>query len=224
MKEGVALEESSNFVNWCDPESDDFMFTTEQEESWSHAHLKLYHWYLEMPKDETPLHEELNKRAADPTYVWSSVGGPPRSAGQDVPASRGTGRANKGAVKAATAKGAAPKSNAASKGTKRGASTAGRAVLKRGKLGDAGTDETAGPPDVDATAAVSEAKSSKSNSQSRPSHGPSFSQGIRQSLAIRDMSGRPLESLILNECFTDFMEVQSSQGRERFERFAKKVR
>ena len=121
-------------------------------------------------------------------------------------------------------KGAAPKSIAASKGTKQGASTARRAVSKRGKLGDAGTDETAGPPDVDATVAVSEAKSSKSNSQSRPSHGPSFSQGIRQSLAIREMSGRPMESLILNECFTDFMEVQSSQGRKRFEQFAKKVR
>ena len=224
MKEGFALEESPNFVNWCDPESDNFMFTTEQEESWSHAHLKLCHWYLEMPKDETPLHEELNRRAVDPTYVWSSVGGPPQTAGQDVPASRGTGRASKGAVKAATAKGAVPKSNAASKGTKRGAPTTGRAVSKKGKLGDAGTDETAGPPDVDATAAVSEAKSSKSNSQSRPSHGPSFSQGIRQSLAIRDMSGRPSESLILNECFTNFIEVQSSQGRERFERFAKKVR
>ena len=116
--------------------------------------------------------------------MWSSVGGSPRTAGQDVPASRGTGRASKGAVKAATAKGAVPKSIAASKATKRGASTAGRAVSKRGKLGDAGTNETVGPPDVDATAVVSKAKSSKSNSQSRPSHRPSFSQGIRQSLAI----------------------------------------
>ena len=97
------------------------------------------------------------------------------------------------------------------KRTKRGASTTGRAVSKKGKVGDAGTDETNGPPDVDATTAVSEAKSSKSNSQSRPSHGPSFSQGIRQSLAIREMSGKPTESLILNECFTDFMEVESSQ-------------
>ena len=200
------------------------MFTTEQEESWSHAHLKLCHWYLEMPKDEMPLHEELNMRAADPTYVWSNVGGPPRTAGQDVSASRGTGRTSKGVAKAATAKGAVPKSNVASKGTKRGASSAGRVVSKRGKLGDAGTDETTGPPDVDATTAVSEAKSSKSNSQSRPSHGPSFSQGIRQSLAIWEMSRKPTKSLILNECFIDFMEVQSSQGRERFERFAKKVR
>ena len=35
------------------------MFMIEQEESWSNAHLKLCHWYLEMPKDESPLHEEL---------------------------------------------------------------------------------------------------------------------------------------------------------------------
>ena len=84
MKEGVALEESPNFVNWCDPESDNFMFTTEQEESWSYAHLKLCHWYIEMPKDETSLHEELNRRAADPTYVWSSVDGPSQPAAQDA--------------------------------------------------------------------------------------------------------------------------------------------
>ena len=155
--------------------------------------------------------------------MWSSVGGPPQTGGQDVPASRGTGRTSKAAVKAATAKGVVPKTNAASKRTKRGASTAGRAVSKREKVGDVRTDETAGPTDVDATTAVSEAKSSKSNSQSRPSHGPSFLQRVRQSLAIREMSSKPTESLILNECFTDFMEVESSQGRERFERFAKKV-
>ena len=113
--------------------------------------------------------------------------------------------------------------NAASKGTKRGALTARREVTKRGKVADASTDEIDGPPEVDANAVVSEAKSSKSNSQSRPSHGPSFSQGIRQTLAIWEMSSKPTESLILNKCFTNFMEVESSQGRERFKRFAKKV-
>ena len=33
LKEDVALEESPNFVDWCDPESDGFMFTAKQEES-----------------------------------------------------------------------------------------------------------------------------------------------------------------------------------------------
>ena len=43
MKEGVALEESPNFVEWLDPESDEFMYTSKQEESWSNLHLKLCH-------------------------------------------------------------------------------------------------------------------------------------------------------------------------------------
>ena len=33
-----------------------------------------------------------------------------------------------------------------------------------------------------------------------------------------------MESLIQNKCFTDFIEVESSQGRKCFKRFAKKVR
>ena len=43
LKEGVALEESPNFVDWCDLESDGFMFTAKQEESWTNDHLKLCH-------------------------------------------------------------------------------------------------------------------------------------------------------------------------------------
>ena len=44
LKEGMALEESLNFVDWCNPESDGaFMFTAKQEESWTNAHLKLCH-------------------------------------------------------------------------------------------------------------------------------------------------------------------------------------
>ena len=42
-------------------------------------HLKLYHWYFKVPKDDTPLHKEQNKRAADPMYEWSNVGGPSRA-------------------------------------------------------------------------------------------------------------------------------------------------
>ena len=43
LKEGMAFEESPNFVDWCDPESNGFMFTTKQEESWTNNHLKLCH-------------------------------------------------------------------------------------------------------------------------------------------------------------------------------------
>ena len=68
-KEGVALEESPNFVEWLDPESNGFMYTSKQEESWSNPHLKLCHWYIEMPEDDTPLHEEGNCRSAEPTSM-----------------------------------------------------------------------------------------------------------------------------------------------------------
>ena len=206
MKEGVALEESPNFVNWCDRESEDFMFTTKQEESWSNAHLKLF----EMPKDETPLHKELNRRVADPAYEWSNVGGPPQPSTQDAPASQGTSRTSKAIVKGSTTKGVVPKTNVALKETKREALTARRKVTKRGKVVDASIDETNVPTKVDGSAAISEAKSSKSNSHSRPSQGSLFLQRIRQTLATREMSSKPMESLILNECFTNFMEVESS--------------
>ena len=42
IKEGVALEESPNFVEWLDPKSDGFMYTSKQEELWSNLHLNLY--------------------------------------------------------------------------------------------------------------------------------------------------------------------------------------
>ena len=83
LKEGVALEESPNFVDWCDLESDGFMFTAKQEESWTIDHLKLCHWYVEMPKDETPLHEEQNRRAADPSFSWSNVASASRATNAD---------------------------------------------------------------------------------------------------------------------------------------------
>ena len=75
-----------------------------------------------------------------------------------------------------------------------------------------------------ADAAVSEAKSSKSNSQSRVSHGAVFWHGARETLTIREVSGKPMEFLILNEYFIDFITYEKSQAHERFDRFTKKVR
>ena len=43
LKEGIALEEPPNFVDWCDPENHGFMFMAKQEESWTNANLKLCH-------------------------------------------------------------------------------------------------------------------------------------------------------------------------------------
>ena len=75
-----------------------------------------------------------------------------------------------------------------------------------------------------ADAAVSKAKSSKSNLQSKMSRGPVFVHGPRESLAMRETTSKPVEALILNECFLDFLVYNKSQARDRFDRFAKKVR
>ena len=56
------------------------------------------------------------------------------------------------------------------------------------------------------------------------SRGPVFMQGARESLAIRETTSKPVEALILNECFLDFLAYDKSQVRNRFDRFAKKVK
>ena len=182
LKDGLALEESPNFVNWCDPESDGFMFTTKQEESWTKDHLKLCHLYVEMPKDETPLHEEQNRRSADPSYSWSNVADASRAANADSAPARGSTRTLKPSAKGSSAKGPESKTKAL-KGTKRGSATSGREVSKKGKV-NVGTGECDNLAPMEAGTDVSEAKSSKSNSQNRFSHGLQFAQGVRQILAI----------------------------------------
>ena len=51
-----------------------------------------------------------------------------------------------------------------------------------------------------------------------------FMHGARKSLAIRETTSKPVEALILNEDFLDFLAYDKAQARERFDRFAKKVR
>ena len=96
MSKGVALEESPNFVDWLDPESDGFMYTSKQEESWSNAHLKLCHWYVEMPKDGTPLHEEDNRRSAEPSFAWLNAVAAPETVATNIVTNKQSARATKG--------------------------------------------------------------------------------------------------------------------------------
>ena len=138
-----------------------------------------------------------------------------------IPA-RGTTRTSKPSVKGSSAKGPDSKTKAPLKGTKQGSVASGREVSKRRKVNVA-TREWNDPAPLEAATNVSKAKSSKSNSQNSSNHGLPFAQGVRQTLAIRGLSSKPLESLILNECFIDFMTLEKSSSREKFERFARKV-
>ena len=131
MMEGVTLEESPNFVEWLDSESNGFMYTSKQEESWSNPHLKLCHWYVEMPEDGTPLHEEDNRRSAEPSFAWSNVVTTPQTAATGNVTNKQSARATKGRQKGSAAKGAnsTSKVNIASKGStgsKRAAPASGR--------------------------------------------------------------------------------------------------
>ena len=136
-------------------------------------------------------------------------------------------QATKGQQRGSTAKRANSKVNADSKGSngnKRGAPALGRELFKRRRVTDSDPAELEEPAVVVADAAVLEAKLSKSNSQSRVSRGPVFMHGARESLAIKKMTSKPMEALILNECFLDFLAYDKSQARDRFDRFTKKVR
>ena len=139
------------------------MFTAKQEESWTIDHLKLCHWYVEMLKDETPLHEEQNRRAVDPSFSWSNVTSASRAANADSAPARGSTRTLKPSAKGSAAKGPEPKTKAALKGTKRGSAASRREVSKRRKA-NVGTGECDNLAPAQAGTDVSEAKSSKSNS------------------------------------------------------------
>ena len=94
------------------------MFTSKQEESWINAHLKLCQWYVEMPKDETPLHKEENMPTADPLYSWSNVGAASRATNANATPAQGTTTSSKAAVKGSSAKGPDSKTKTPLKGSK----------------------------------------------------------------------------------------------------------
>ena len=213
MKEGVALGESPNFVEWLDSESNGFMYTSKEEELWSNLHLKLCHWYVEMLEDGTSLHEKDNRWSAKPSFTWSNVVTTPRTIVAKIGTTKKSARVTKRRQRSSTAKGANSKVNAASKGSngnKRGAPSSGRESSKRGRVIDSDPVEQEEPAAVVMDTTISEAKSSKSNSQSRMSCRLAFMHGARETLAIREMSSKPMEALILNECFSDFLQYDKS--------------
>ena len=121
LKEGVALEESPNFVEWCDLDGDECMFSAAQVEAWGFEHLKLCHWYVEMPESDTPLHEQENQRIVEPRYSRASVGGASRApAPTDVAAPRALARAPRAQGKSSATKAGTARVPDGGKGNKHG--------------------------------------------------------------------------------------------------------
>ena len=130
--------------------------------------MKLCHWYVEMPEDGTPLHEEDNRRLAEPSFAWSNVVATPQTATAETVTNKESAGATKGRQRGSTVKGANStfKVNNLSKGSignKRGALASGREQSKRRRVHDSDPADQEEPAAVVADAAVSEAKSSKSN-------------------------------------------------------------
>ena len=223
LKEGVALEESPNFVDWCDLDEDECMFSASQIEAWGFEHLKLCHWYVEMSESDTPLHEQDNWHIAEPGYSRASVGGSSRApAPANVAASRASARAPRAQGKSLATKAGTARVPDGGKGNKRGPQSSGRAPSKRGKVAAAESSDMHAQEAV-AVVADSEAKSSKSNSTHSMSHGPAFTHGARQNLAIRETGGKPIDSLILNDSFSDMLASEKPMLRDRFQKFARKA-
>ena len=223
LKEGVALEESPNFVDWCDLDSKERMFSNVQVEAWSFEHLKLCHWYVEMLESDTPLHKQENWRIAKPSYSRASIGGVSRAAAPtNVAAPRVMARASRAQRKSSATKARNAKLLDGGKGSKRGAQSFDRVLSKRGKLFEAESADIHAQ-DVVAVVADLEAKSSKSNSTHSMSHGLAFTHGARQNLAICETNGKSFDSLILNESFSDMLALEKSMLCNRFKKFAKKA-
>ena len=223
LKEGVTLEESPNFVDWCDLDGDECMFSAAQVEAWGFEHLKLCHWYVEMLETDTPLHEQENRRIAKPGYLWASVGGASRAIAEiDVVAPQASARASTAKRKSSATKAGSARVPDGGKGNKRGPQTSGRAPSKRGKVAAPESGEIHAE-EVVVVVADSEAKSSKSNSTHSMSHGPAFTHGSKQNLAIRETGGKLVDSLILNDSFSNMLAPEKSMLRDRLQKFTRKA-
>ena len=176
-----------------------------------------------MPKTNTQLHEQENRRIVEPGYLGASVGGASRAAAEmDVAAPRASAKASTAKRKSSATKAGSARVPDGGKGNKHGPQTSGRVPSKRGKVA-APESSKVHVEEVVAVVADSEAKSSKSNSTHSMSRGPAFSHGSRQNLAIRETDGKPVDSLILNDSFSDVLAPEKSMLRDWFQKFARKA-
>ena len=123
-EESIVFGPHPSFISWAAKANALCMYTSEQLKSWSPAHLKLCHWYLEMDPKATPAHEADNRRAVEPEFVAASDPTPPSEA---RPEKSVCGSRSK-------SKEASKDVSRGSKAGKRGAAGASRRPSKRGKV------------------------------------------------------------------------------------------
>jgi hypothetical protein len=71
--EEVVKADHPSLTPWLDLESEKCMFHEDQLDKWEIEHLWACHWYIEMPVDRTPQHEEENRRSIEPSFRSSHL-------------------------------------------------------------------------------------------------------------------------------------------------------
>ena len=148
-QESIVFRPHPLFISWATKDNALCMYTSEQLKSWSSAHLKLCHWYIEMDPKATPAQEEDNQWAVEPEFVAASDPTPPSEA---APKKSIYGSKSK-------SKEASKDVSGGSKVGKQGAVGSSRRPLKRGKLSNQDAAHAVPTENVTESDVKSEAKS-----------------------------------------------------------------
>ena len=148
-EESVVFEPHPSFVSWAAKDNALYMYTSKQLKSWSPAHLKLCHWYINMDPRATSAHEEENRRSVEPEFVAASDPTPLFDARPEKSV-RGSRSKSKKASKDVSG---------GSKVGKRGATGASKRPSKRGKVSYRDAPQEVPTENVSESDVKSEAKS-----------------------------------------------------------------
>jgi hypothetical protein len=73
LEEGAVKGDHPCFTSWFDLDGEKCIFNDYQLASWSVPHLRACPWYLEMPIDKTPQHEQVNRRSVEPSFFAPDI-------------------------------------------------------------------------------------------------------------------------------------------------------
>jgi hypothetical protein len=210
--EEVVKGDHPSLTPWLDLESDKCMFHDHQLDRWEHEHLRACHWYIEMPVDRTPQHEERNRQSVEPSFRNVQVMPLRSSAATQVGAKRPRGKG-----KSTTPKAQASRKDASGRASKRGPPPVAAESHKRSRVQD---DHTAQNEPEEEALSISQNKSSKDISKSSIGLGAS-DRGLRSSLVCHDIGGREPKELVLNVSVSALLE--NSDISQKMSRFLTKV-
>jgi hypothetical protein len=192
------------------------MFTRNQQADWNDAHLAAYHWYIEMPENETPHHEEANRRSVEPEFAALPIRQPLKAPVGHPPSGRGA----KSKAKSGARVGRTPRPETATKSGKRQASVD---ISEPSKHGKQTLKNVFQHVYLEITPNQSEARSSGPQpSQTTRSYADGNEWNIQSVVVTRPKLGHSFQELLLQSSVMQFLQASSLVSK--FESFAHKVR